>query len=70
MLQAGLHDLMIPKIDADICIVCGDCVDACPGQVFRKTEHGVEIPHPEECIECRACEEICPVGAVRLIDPI
>jgi NAD-dependent dihydropyrimidine dehydrogenase PreA subunit len=59
---------MIPRIDSELCTECGECVDACPGQVFTKGEEGVNVAYPEECIECRACEEVCPVEAVRLVD--
>jgi len=59
---------MIPRIDINHCTDCGECVDACPGQVFTKDEEGVRVILPEECIECRACEDVCPVDAVRLVD--
>ena len=59
---------MIPRIDVNRCTECGECVDACPGQVFTKEDEGIKVSYPEECIECRACEDACPVGAVLLVD--
>ena len=61
---------MIPRIDAALCTVCGECVDACPGQVFVEEDREIKVAYPEECIECRACEEVCPVEAVHLVDAI
>ncbi len=59
---------MIPRIDEEVCTACGECADACPGQVFAKEAEKVLVACPEECIECGACEDACPTGAVRLVD--
>ena len=47
------------------------CVDACPVDCIhpKKDESGFEEAtqlyiHPEECIDCGACEPACPVTAI------
>ena len=47
------------------------CVDACPVDCIhpKKDEEGFEEAkmlyiHPEECIDCGACEPECPVEAI------
>jgi NAD-dependent dihydropyrimidine dehydrogenase PreA subunit len=47
------------------------CVDACPVDCIhpKKDEAGFEEAtmlyiHPEECIDCGACEPVCPVTAI------
>ena len=47
------------------------CVDACPVDCIhpKKDEEGFEESemlyiHPEECIDCGACEPACPVTAI------
>jgi len=47
------------------------CVDACPVDCIhpKKDEAGFEEAtqlyiHPEECIDCGACEPACPVTAI------
>ena len=47
------------------------CVDACPVDCIhpKKDEDGFEesemlFIHPEECIDCGACEPACPVTAI------
>ena len=59
---------MIPKINKEACIGCGECVRSCPGQVFTQVEAEIQVTAPEECIECRACEDACPTGAIQLAD--
>jgi len=39
------------------------CVDVCPVDCFYEGEDQVLI-HPEECIDCGACEPECPVDAI------
>ncbi|MEU3316910.1 ferredoxin FdxA [Streptomyces sp. NPDC006662] len=47
------------------CIRCRttDCVAVCPVDCFRAGANMLVI-HPEECIDCGACEPECPVGAI------
>ena len=47
------------------------CVDVCPVDCIhpRKDEDEFEAEtmlyiHPEECIDCAACEPVCPVVAI------
>jgi NAD-dependent dihydropyrimidine dehydrogenase PreA subunit len=47
------------------------CVDSCPVDCIhpKKDEDGFEEAkmlyiHPEECIDCGACEPACPVTAI------
>jgi len=40
-----------------------DCVSVCPVDCFYADEGQLYI-HPEECIDCGACEPECPVEAI------
>ena len=40
-----------------------DCVEVCPVTCFYELDDQVII-HPDECIDCRACVEECPVQAI------
>ena len=52
-------------IVAEPCIKCKytDCVDVCPVDCFYEGENMLVI-HPDECIDCGACEPECPVSAI------
>ena len=49
----------------DNCIMCKytDCVEVCPVDCFYEGENTLVI-HPDECIDCGACEPECPVQAI------
>ena len=49
----------------DKCIRCKyqDCIEVCPVDCFYEGEHMLVI-HPDECIDCGACEPECPVEAI------
>ena len=50
---------------AEPCIKCKytDCVAVCPVECFYEGENSLVI-HPDECIDCGACEPECPVEAI------
>ncbi|MDI9589765.1 MAG: 4Fe-4S binding protein [Acidobacteriota bacterium] len=56
-----------PIIDADACIACGACVDACPVGVLEVEEVAVAV-NEDDCIGCGACVDACPVGAIEIED--
>ena len=47
------------------CIKCKlmDCVEVCPVDCFYEGENMLVI-HPDECIDCGACEPECPWQAI------
>ena len=49
----------------EVCIKCKytDCVEVCPVDCFYEGENMLVI-HPDECIDCGACESVCPVSAI------
>ena len=50
---------------AEPCIKCKytDCVEVCPVNCFYEGKNFLVI-HPDECIDCGACEPECPVTAI------
>ena len=50
---------------AEPCVKCKytDCVEVCPVNCFYEGENFLVI-QPDECIDCGACEPVCPTKAI------
>ena len=54
-------------IIAEPCVDVKDaaCVDGCPGDcIYTNDEDNMYYIEPDECIDCAACEPVCPVNAI------
>jgi NAD-dependent dihydropyrimidine dehydrogenase PreA subunit len=56
-------------IDTNKCNGDGICVDTCPVNVYELDAKSgkAKVINLEDCIECLACEENCPEGAIKII---
>ncbi|MBI3601154.1 MAG: DUF362 domain-containing protein [Nitrospinae bacterium] len=54
-----------PREDRNICTLCSFCIDACPPQIIKKGERGLDFNY-DGCIRCFCCSEICPEGAMKV----
>lgn len=62
--------------DEEICVKCGECIDACPhsgdGKMVKEaviTQEVGEVPNiitPENCIGCFACKDTCRSEAIQI----
>jgi len=67
-----------PEIDAEKCMSCTICLDACPPGCLtlvytRDTEDTRGIPkltNPRTCIACGFCAQDCPVDAIEMRTPV
>ncbi len=57
----------MPYVIAEPCINVKDkaCVDVCPVDCIYDVEgENMLYINPDECIDCAACEPVCPVAAI------
>ncbi|GAB3291277.1 ferredoxin [Parasphingorhabdus pacifica] len=45
------------------------CIDECPVDCIYEGQRMLYI-HPDECIDCAACEPVCPVDAIYFEDDV
>src|SRR5205809_3176831 len=64
-LRHGTPRLEMPYVITEACINTKDraCVDVCPVDCIYEGPDQLYI-HPDECIDCGACEPECPVTAI------
>ena len=62
--HSGENDVTI-KIDHVKCYGAEECVNVCPAEVYEINDDGTAVAEKvEECIECGACEGVCPAEAI------
>ncbi len=51
-------------VDYNKCTGSGECVVACPVEIFELKDEKVVCNNIKECIECCACVNACPNSAI------
>jgi Pyruvate/2-oxoacid:ferredoxin oxidoreductase delta subunit len=54
-----------PQADAEDCILCGDCIRACPDHAIQLNHRRPVIDY-QRCSGCFCCVESCPAGAMHI----
>jgi NAD-dependent dihydropyrimidine dehydrogenase PreA subunit len=65
---------MVPLVTYVIAEPCVDlldkaCIEECPVDCIYEGERMLYI-HPDECVDCGACEPVCPVEAIYYEDDV
>jgi electron transfer flavoprotein alpha subunit len=53
----------LPKVNTDLCIGCGICIDICPMNAISLVD-GKAFIDPDQCGNCRVCKSECPMHAI------
>lgn len=52
---------------SDRCVLCGQCVKACPAGALTIRPRQRPVLSREKCIECCCCHEVCPARAIEMV---
>ena len=55
--------MAVPKINADECTGCEECVTECPSECIKMV-NDIAVIDAKECTECSACVDACPAEAI------
>lgn len=53
-----------PKVNEDLCALCGDCAENCPAGAITLDPH--PVIDSSKCISCFCCAELCTEGAMEV----
>jgi Pyruvate/2-oxoacid:ferredoxin oxidoreductase delta subunit len=56
-----------PRLDADQCNACEECVERCPATALSMSEEDVPAVDLERCFGCGVCATTCPTEAFTLV---
>ena len=62
LIERGMIHYLGPKVNADKCIGCNNCVRVCPMENIRLTDNKALIG--DRCTVCFACVHACPQQAI------
>ncbi|MGQ9857495.1 MAG: 4Fe-4S dicluster domain-containing protein [Thermodesulfobacteriota bacterium] len=58
------------RIDMELCVRCGACVEHCPGDVLIQDNEGWPLEkYPDDCWYCGVCQAECPQNCIELLFP-
>ena len=63
------HLLQRPVSDNNICCMCGDCWNICPGGAISHHDKVIHFDY-DRCIRCYCCIEVCPHSALHIFETI
>ena len=59
-------EMLIPKIDYDLCVDCGLCITTCAPAAISWNDEGRPVVNDVACRSCGMCMPSCPTAAIQL----
>lgn len=62
------HFLQKPVAERHLCKLCGECWKYCPAKAITPEDEKIRFDY-DRCIRCYCCSEVCPHGALDIVEP-
>ena len=56
---------VVVEIDYDRCVGAGECAYVCPASVYEVVDGKSTCPNIDDCVQCCACQSVCPTKAIK-----
>ncbi len=66
--EKGGEIIILIKMNPELCIGCGTCVDNCPNRVFQLVNGKSQAVNSKDCMACYLCETVCPKSGIKIRD--
>jgi NAD-dependent dihydropyrimidine dehydrogenase PreA subunit len=67
MAPSATYTNYLAKIDPELCVGCGTCVEKCNQLIIELNEEGIAERDEEECIGCGVCAYFCTENAISMV---
>ena len=59
-----LKNVVTLRLDQELCVGCGRCLEVCPHGVLKMESGKAALALRDACMECGACARNCPTRAI------
>ena len=66
--KKGGEIMILIKMNPELCIGCGTCVDNCPNRVFQLVHGKSQAVNSKDCMACYLCETVCPKSGIKITE--
>lgn len=66
--KEGGETIILIKMNPELCIGCGTCVDNCPNRVFQLVHGKSQAVNSKDCMACYLCETVCPGSGIKITE--
>lgn len=60
--------MYVITLDETKCNKCGECVNVCPVEIYKREGDRIVVGPSDECSFCQSCISVCEPVAITIVD--